>query len=176
MSERTACLADFSSITSPIAIPATADRSGTPASIIASDPPHADLDPDRPHLVEAPAVEPQAALEHLVAQHLLLELLEDLFRFELALHLALGQRGDELVEDLVDAVVVFELAANPHGLGQRDEHLLLDLAVEVMPDLLLRDLHLPAAGLARQIIDRGDDPADRRVRCLERLDDLLLAD
>src|SRR5213078_4664038 len=33
---------------------------------------HADLDPDRTHFVEAPAVEPQTPLEHLAAEHFLL--------------------------------------------------------------------------------------------------------
>ena len=48
MSESTAYLPLFSSITSPIAMPATALRSGTPASIIASDPPHTDAIDDEP--------------------------------------------------------------------------------------------------------------------------------
>ena len=34
---------------------------------------HAGLDPDGPDLVELAAVEPHAALEHFVAQHLLLQ-------------------------------------------------------------------------------------------------------
>ena len=38
----------FSSITSPIAMPATALLSGTPASIIASDPPQTDAIDDDP--------------------------------------------------------------------------------------------------------------------------------
>ena len=65
----------------------------------------------------------------------------------LALDFALRQRGDQLVEHLVDAVVVFELAADPHRLGQRHEHLLLDLAVELVADLLLRDRELLLAGV-----------------------------
>ncbi len=112
--------------------------------------------------------------QHLVAQHLLLEVLEDLLRLDLALDFALGERGDQLVEHLVDAVVVLELAADAHRLGQRHEHLLLDLAVEVVADLLLRDLQLLLAGLLRQVVDGGDDLLDRGVRRLERLDDLLL--
>ena len=41
---------------------------------------HAGLDPDRPDFVELAAVEPDAVLEHLVAQHLFLQLLEDVLR------------------------------------------------------------------------------------------------
>ena len=51
---------------------------------------HAGLDPDRPHLVELAAVEPHAVLEHLVAQDLFLQVLEDLLGFDLPLDLAFG--------------------------------------------------------------------------------------
>src|SRR5207302_9769937 len=48
MSESTAYLPVFSSITRPIAMPATDDRSGTPASIIARDPRHTEAVDDDP--------------------------------------------------------------------------------------------------------------------------------
>ena len=48
MSLRTAYLPDCSSMIRPIATPATADLSGTPASIIASDPPQTDAIDDEP--------------------------------------------------------------------------------------------------------------------------------
>src|SRR5438067_13458982 len=48
MSESTAHLPDFSSITSPIATPATGDFNGTPASMSASEPPHTDAIDDEP--------------------------------------------------------------------------------------------------------------------------------
>ena len=48
MSERTAYLPVFSSITRPIAIPATGDLIGTPASIIASDPPQIEAIDEEP--------------------------------------------------------------------------------------------------------------------------------
>ena len=48
MSLSTANLPDFSSITSPIAMPATGALIGTPASIIASVPPHTDAIDDEP--------------------------------------------------------------------------------------------------------------------------------
>ena len=70
---------------------------------------NAGLDPDGPNLVERAAVEPHAAFEHLVPQNLLLQILEDLLRFQLALDFAFGNRSDELVEDLVDPVVVSSL-------------------------------------------------------------------
>ena len=99
----------------------------------------AGLAPDRPDLVELAAVEPVSALEHFVAQHLLLELVEDLLGFDAALDLAFGNRRDELFEQLIDAVVVLELAANPHRLAERHVDFLFDLAVEVVADFLLLD-------------------------------------
>ena len=48
MSERIAYLPVSSSITRPIATPATGAFSGTPASIIASDPPQTDAIDDEP--------------------------------------------------------------------------------------------------------------------------------
>src|SRR5207247_2112186 len=51
---------------------------------------HADLDPNRPDLVERAPVEPDAVLEHLFSQHLFLELFEDLLGFDPALDLPLG--------------------------------------------------------------------------------------
>ena len=55
----------------------------------------AGLGPDRPDLVELAAVEPHAALEHFVAQDLLLQLLEDVLR--LALALGLRSRGIDAI-------------------------------------------------------------------------------
>src|SRR5437773_1468895 len=154
MSESTAYLPDFSSITRPIAIPATGALRGTPASIIASEPPHtAQLDPDRADFVELAAVEPHAVREHLLAEHLFLELFEDVLRLELAFDFALWQRGHQIVQHLVDAVVVLELAADPHRFGQRHEHFFLDLAVEVVADLLPRDGDFLLADLTREIVD-----------------------
>ncbi len=48
MSERTAYLPVFSSMIRPIAMPATADVIGTPASIIAIEPPQTDAIDDEP--------------------------------------------------------------------------------------------------------------------------------
>ena len=48
MSESTAYLPLFSSITRPMAMPATASFRGTPASIIASDPPQTDAIDEEP--------------------------------------------------------------------------------------------------------------------------------
>ena len=127
-------------------------------------------------LVELAAVEADAALEHLVAQHLLLQLLEDRLRFDLPLDLAFGQRRDQLLEHLVDALVVLELAADPHRLAERDERLLLDLAVELARDFLLRDLALLLADCLREIVDGVDDLPDGGVRGVERLDHLLFGD
>src|SRR5262249_26348671 len=136
----------------------------------------ADLAPDAAHFVERPPVQTDAPLDDLVTKDLLFQLLEDVLRVETPLDFALGQRRDELFEHLVDAVVVLELPADAHGLGQRHEDFFFDLAVEVVADLLLRDLQLRAADLARQIVDAGDDLLDRSVCRFERLDDLLLGD
>ena len=126
------------------------------------------LDPDWPDLVELAAVEPVPAFEHLVAQHLLLELVKDFFRFEAPLDLTFGNRRDELFEQLIDPIIVLELAANPHGLAERHVHLLLDLAVEIVADLLFLDGELRLAGAARQFVDSGDDLLDRGVSRIER--------
>ena len=102
---------------------------------------HADFRPDRPDLVELAAVETHALLEHFVAQHLLLELLEDGLRFDLALHFAFGNRSDELAQHLIDRAVVGELVAHAHGVGERNHHLLFHFAVEgrvVLPSSRLR--------------------------------------
>ena len=129
---------------------------------------------DRPHLVELAAVEADAVREHLFAQDLLLQLLEDGLGLDLPLDFAFGNRRDQILERLVDGLVVFELAADAHRLGERHVDLLFDLAVEVVADFLLRDRHLLLARLFGEIVDAGDDLLDRRVRRLERLDDLLL--
>src|SRR5262245_18257291 len=137
---------------------------------------HARLDPDRPDLVELAAVEAHAVGQDLLAQNPFLEILKDLLRFDPALDFAFGDRRDELVEHLIDAVVVLELAADPHRFGQRHEDLLFDLAVEVVTDLLLLDLDLWLARLFREVVDGGDDLLDRRVRRFERFEDLLFGD
>ena len=81
-------------------------------------------------------------------KHFLLELLEDGLGLDPALDLAFGQRRDEVVEHLVDAVVVLELAANPHRLAERDQHLLFDLAVELVA-AFLRGVTGPSACRSR---------------------------
>ncbi len=135
---------------------------------------HARLDPDRPYLVERPAVETHAAFEDLVAQDLFLQILENLLGFQLPFDFAFRQVRDQVIEHLVDTVVVLELAADAHRLGQRDENFFLDLAVEVVADLLLGDLDLRLAGLGGEGVDDVDDLLDRVMRRVERLDDLLL--
>ena len=75
---------------------------------------HADLGPDGPDLVELAAVEPHALLEHFVAQHLFLQLLEDGLGLDLALHFAFGNVGDRVLEYLVDGAVALELLAHAH--------------------------------------------------------------
>ena len=61
---------------------------------------HAGLDPNRSHLVELAAIEPDTPLEHLVAEHLLLQILEDRFRFQLPLDFALRDVGEQVVDRL----------------------------------------------------------------------------
>ena len=129
---------------------------------------------DRPHLVELAAVEADAVREHFFAQDLFLQLLEDRLGFGLPLDLAVGNRRDQVLERLVDGLVVFELAADAHRLGQRHVDLLFDLAVEVVADFLRGDGHLLLARLFGELVDAGDNLLDRGVRGFERLDDLLL--
>ena len=133
----------------------------------------ADLDGDRADLVEAPAIEPRAPLEDLAPQHLFFQLLEDRLRLDAALDLSFRQARDQLLEHLVDALVVLELAPDAHRLAERDVHALLDLAVEVVADLLL-DLKLRAGGLARHRVDAVDDLAYGGMRHFEGTHHLIL--
>src|SRR5438094_855106 len=174
MSLRIAYLPDSSSMIRPIATPATGVLSGTPASIIASDPPQTEAIDDEP--LDSRMSEPTAALERLVAHHLFLEFLEDGLRFGPPLDLSFGDARDQLLEDLVDAVVVLELAFDPHRLAERNVDLLLDLAVEFLADFLFLDFRYPLSAFPRERLDAGDDVPDRVVRALERLDHLLFGD
>src|SRR5262245_12243495 len=65
---------------------------------------NAGFNPDRSNLVEFPAVQSNAAFQHLVAKDAFLQILEDLLGLELAFDLAVGQRRDQFVEDLIDAI------------------------------------------------------------------------
>src|SRR5262249_36448160 len=87
---------------------------------------HPGLAPDWPNLVELTAVEAHTALENLIAEDFLLELVEDALRRAAALGFFFGNGGDQLVEDGIDAGVVFQLVADPHRLGERQIGLLLD--------------------------------------------------
>ena len=136
---------------------------------------HGGLGPDGADLVELAAIEPDAAFEHLLAQHLLLQLVKDLLGLDLSLGLAFGQRGHELVEHLVDALVVLELAADTHRLAERAVHLRLDLAGEVVAGFLFRRLRLLLANGAPQVVNPVHDLLDSGVRDLERGDHLGLA-
>ena len=137
---------------------------------------HADFDVDRADLVELAAVETLAALERLVAHDLFLQLLEDRLRVAAALDLGVGNARDQVGEHLVDGRVVGQLVLDAHRVGERPVGLLLDLAVELLADLLDLDLGLLLAGLRGERVDAGDDFLDRRVRLLERLDDVFLGD
>ncbi len=137
---------------------------------------HAHLDPDRTDLVERAAVEPHAAVEDRVAQHLLLELLEDGLRLAPALDLLFRHRPDQFLEDLVHGRVALDLVLELHRLGERQQHLLLDLAVEVAVDLLLGRRHLGLAGFLRHPVDHVHDLLDGRVPGFERVHHQLLAD
>ena len=137
---------------------------------------HGRLRPDRPNLVELAAVQPHASLEHLVPKDLFLQLLEDRLSLDLPLDLRLGHRGDQVLEDLVHAVVVLQLAPQPHRFAERHVNLLLDLAVELVADRLFLDRELLLARGARERIDAGDDLLERRVRGVERAHDFGLGD
>jgi hypothetical protein len=94
----------------------------------------AGLGPDRPDLVELAAVEPHAPLQDLVAQHLLLEILENAAWLRACRSAsASGIEAISSSSTWSTVVVALELAANPHGFAERHVDLLLDLAVELVP-------------------------------------------
>src|SRR5688572_29618679 len=80
----------------------------------------AGLGPDRTDLVELAAVETYAAIEYFVAQHLLLETVEDVLGLCLPLrrHVVVRQCGDEVVEHAVERLVALQLALDPHRVGE----------------------------------------------------------
>ena len=109
------------------------------------------LGPDRANLVELAAVEADTPLEHLVPQHLLLQVLEDALRFELLFGFGVGHRGDQLLEHLIDRGVARQLLADPHRLAERQVDLLLDLAIELVADRLLLDGRASSCRLSRPV-------------------------
>ena len=70
-----------------------------------------------------------------------------------------GIDPDELAQHLIDGAVVRELVAHAHRVGERNHHLLFDLAVEGVVDFLLRDFALRLAGFLGQRVDGVDDAA-----------------
>ncbi len=135
---------------------------------------HTRLGPDGPDLVELPAIEAHPALEDLVAQHFLFQALEDGLGLGLARGVGLIEGRKELLLHLIHARVVRELVAQPHGLGERRERLLLDIARQLRVDVFHHHLALRLAGILRKRVDRRDDLLDRGVAGLERPGDLLL--
>ena len=116
---------------------------------------HAGLDPDRPDLVELAAVEPDAVRQHLVAQDLLLQLLEDVpwRRPSARLRPPAATRPDRRAPGRRSrSFRACRGSASPRSAGTK--HLLFDLAVEVVADFLLRDRQLLLAGLFGEIVDR----------------------
>ena len=137
----------------------------------------AGLDPDVADLVELAAVEPDAVGEHFFAEDLLLQLLEDRLRVGLLLGFGfLRQLRDQALEREVHRLVVFELLADAHRLGERPEDLAFDLLVEVGGDFLARHDQLLLTRFLREIVNHRHDLLDGRVRRVEGGDDLLLGD
>ncbi len=103
-------------------------------------------------------------------------MLEDGLRLGAALDLAVGYPGNEILENLVHAVVVLQLPPDPHGFAERDVDLFFHFAVEVRADFLLLNLDLLLASFRRKRIDPGDDVPDGGVSGLERLQYLVFGD
>ncbi len=133
----------------------------------------AGLRPDRTDLIELAAVEPMALVEDLVAQHLLLHLVEDVLGLGV---LFLVERVEQVVEDGIDPAVAFELVENPHRVAERSERLVVNRLVERLVYFLGRDRQLLLADRRLQLVDRGDELLDGRVRRFERADHFLLGD
>ena len=136
---------------------------------------HSDLGPDRPHLVEAPPVEPLAPIEHLVPQDALLELAEDPLGV-IPRRAVLGQGRDDAREHAVDLRVVLELVRNPHRLAQGFEEPFLDRLSDAGVDRGRLDCDLRLADRDRHLADRGHDAPYRGVPRLEGLEHVVLGD
>src|SRR6185436_17320952 len=92
---------------------------------------HADLDGDLTDLVEGATVEALSALEDLVAEDFLLELLEDRLGLDLPLDFLVGNVRDQVGEDLVYSAIVLELVLDPHGVGERNQDFFFDFTIEL---------------------------------------------
>ena len=137
---------------------------------------HADLRPDLPNFVEAAPVEPLAALQHFVAQHLFLQVLDDPLRRAAAVGFGVGNRGDVGVHHLVHARVVLELAPNPHCVGQRPQHSGFRCLAKLLVDRRRLNRYFRVRHGGGQFVDRADDLLDRVVAGRERLEHLVFRD
>ena len=130
--------------------------------------------PDRPDLVELASVEPDVAIEHLFAQHLLFQFVEDVlgFGFLGGQRLVGRQLGDECAEHVVDAAVVLELVLDAHRGGKGAQHLRFGGSVERLVSGLDLDHQLLPSSNGLELVDAGDDLLDRGVGGFERPHDL----
>ena len=88
-----------------------------------------------------------------------------------------GIAGEQLGQDFVDAVVVFELVLDLHRVAERPETPCPRLRERTRRRAsFCDDLALRLAGFLGEPFDAVDDLLDRRVRVLERLNDLFLGD
>ena len=78
-----------------------------------------------------------------------------------------GIEPTRFAQHLIDGAVIRQLVAHAHGVGERNHHLLFDLAVEGGVVLLLRDVALRLAGVLGQRVDGLDDALDGGVAGLE---------
>ncbi len=109
-------------------------------------------------------------------RHLLLQALQDAFRFGLLPVFRIDVQREQIGLNLVDGRVVLDLLANAHRLGERLVALAFDLAHELRRDVLLLDGQLLPAGGRLELVNRRDELLDGHVRRIERADDLLFRD
>src|SRR4051794_36728235 len=142
---------------------------------------HADLDRDRADLLRLPAVGADLPHRDAVADDLLLELVEH--GLGVGLVLRVGVRGGiarVLLEDRrldgLRRVLALELVVDRGRLVELLPVRVLDLLEQVLAHLGRRDLELVLARLLAQVVLERAQLLDRRVRDVERVEDLRLGD
>ena len=128
---------------------------------------HADVRGDVADLIERPTIETAAHIEDLVAQDLLLQLLEHRLGVRAALRIVVGYRREQVVERTIYFGIALELVLDAHRVGERCECLSLDLLADVRRHLSGDDGRLRLSDGRGHGLDSVDDVPDGRMARLE---------